>query len=130
MLQPKGPATLVFVYLKDFMFRDMEQGQTKTDRPPDRPTVRLTDQPTNRPTDRPAQRPIFFDVPLPPLSRSLPLSPALSLSLSYRHSAMHFAIMGSWALLLPWGADDLNNETVARRKDLCFTRNNNEGSPI
>ena len=24
----------------------------------------------------------------------------------------------SWALLLPWGADDLNNETVARRKDL------------
>jgi hypothetical protein len=53
-----------------------------------------------------------------PLSRSLPLSPALSLSLSYRHSAMHFAIMGSWALLLPWGADDLNNETVARRKDL------------
>jgi hypothetical protein len=36
MLQPKGPATLVFVYLKD------------------------------RPTDRPAQRPIFFDVPLPP----------------------------------------------------------------
>ena len=55
-----------------------------------------------------------------PLSRSLPLSPALSLSLSYRHSAMHFAIMGSWALLLPWGADDLNNETVARRKDLPF----------
>jgi hypothetical protein len=53
-----------------------------------------------------------------PLSRSLPLSPALSLSLSYRHSAMDFAIMGSWALLLPWGADDLNNETVARRKDL------------
>ena len=62
----KRSATLVFVYLKDFMFRDMEQGQTKTDRPPDRPTVRLTDQPTNRPTDRPAQRPIFFDVPLPP----------------------------------------------------------------
>ena len=31
---------------------------------------------------------------------------------------MDFAIMGSWALLLPWGADDLNNETVARRKDL------------
>ena len=61
-----------------------------------------------------------------PLSRSLPLSPALSLSLSYRNSAVHFAMiivtMGGrrWALLLPWGADDLNNETVARRKDLPF----------
>ena len=36
------------------------------------------------------------------------------------HFAMIIATNGDrrWALLLPWGADDLNNETVARRKDL------------